>query len=116
MAVLLLTLPLAAGTEVHGKPLRGLTPVPLARLVSSPGSYAGKTVRTGGRVSSVAANGAFTLEEGGKTLRVTWKDGAVALPGTAVGAAAAVEGVFSGVGEAPFLEATGAELTRSGGR
>ncbi len=102
-------LPARAEVEVYGRPLRGLTPVPIARLVDAPAAWDGKTVRTEGTISSVSG-GTVTLEEGGKSLRVVARDGAFALPAGAVGSRAAVEGVFMATG--PRLEATGLERRR----
>ena len=106
-------LPARAEVEIYGRPLRGLTPVPLARLVDAPAAYDGRTVRTEGTIAAVSG-GTVTLEEGGKSLRVVAKDRAFALPANAVGSRAAVEGAFTAAG--PRLEATGLERRRGGGR
>ena len=101
----------APGAELYGRPLRGLTPVPIAELQRRAPEYDGKTVRVRGEVR--LEEGAFRLAEGAAALRVTMRDG-TALPPDAKGASAAAEGTFraKGPGGDPTLEATGLELTR----
>ena len=102
----------APGAELYGRPLRGLTPVPIAQLQRKASDYDGRTVRVRGEVRS--ERGAFRLVEGDASLRVTMRDADSALPSDANGASATAEGVFraKGPGGAPGLEATGLELTR----
>lgn len=101
----------AAGAELYGRPLRGLTPVPIAELHRKAAEFDGKTVRVRGEV--LGGGEAFVLGEGAASLPVTMRDG-TALPKDAGGASAAAEGVFRAKGRdgAPSLEATGLELTR----
>ncbi len=112
-ALLLAGLTLSApGAELFGKPLRGLTPVPIATLHREAAGYDGKTVRVRGEVRS--GEGALYLTEGDASLRLTMRDPGTALPKDAGGASATAEGVFraKGAGGAPALEATGVELAR----
>ncbi|MHB8798203.1 MAG: hypothetical protein ACYDBY_07035 [Thermoanaerobaculia bacterium] len=102
----------APGAELYGRPLRGLTPVPIAELQRKAADYDGRTIRVRGEARS--ERGAFHLVEGDASLRVTLRDADSALPSDATGAAATAEGVFraKGPGGMPGLEATGLELTR----
>lgn len=102
----------APGAELYGRPLRGLTPVPIAELHRKAADFDGKTVRVRGEVRS--EKGAFRLVQGDAALRVTMRDADSALPSDATGAAATAEGVFRAKGPdgAPALEATGLELAR----
>lgn len=102
----------APGAELYGRPLRGLTPIPIAELHRKAADFDGRTVRVRGEVRS--EKGAFRLVEGDATLRVTMREADSALPSDATGASATAEGVFraKGPGGAPGLEATGLELTR----
>lgn len=112
-ALLLAGLSLSApGAELYGRPLRGLTPVPIAELHRKAAEFDGRTVRVRGEVRS--EKGVFHLADGGAVLRVTLRDADSALPSDADGASAAAEGVFraKGPGGEPGLEATGLELTR----
>ena len=52
----------APGAELYGRPLRGLTPVPIAELQRKAADYDGRTVRVKGEVRS--ERGAFRLVEG----------------------------------------------------
>jgi hypothetical protein len=102
----------AFGAELYGKPLRGLTPVPLVELIQKAAGYDGKTVQVRGTVRS--EDGAFLLTEGAALLRVTMSGSGATLPSNAAGASATAEGLFraKGTGGRPVLEATGLELTR----
>jgi hypothetical protein len=101
----------APGAELYGRPLRGLSAVPLAELAKKAPEYDGKTVRVRGALD--VAGGAFRLTEGAASLRLTMRDGSV-LPPDASGSSATAEGTFraKGDGGEPALEATGVELTR----
>lgn len=114
LAVLLLSglaLP-ARAAELHGKPLRGLTPVAIAELNRKAAGFDGKTIQVRGTVH--AENGAFSLTDGTASLRITMREPGATLPSDATGATATAEGVFraKGAGGGPTLEATGLELTR----
>ena len=114
LAALLLTglATTALGAELYGRPLRGLTPVPIPELTRKAAEYDGKTVRVRGELRS--EKGAFRIVEGPAALRVTMRDPEATLPGDANGAAATAEGLFRAKGAAgePALAATGLELTR----
>lgn len=102
----------APGAELYGRPLRGLTPVPIAELRDKAAAFDGKTVRVRGEARS--EKGVFHLKDGNAAIRVTMRDADSALPTDVNGATATAEGVFhaKGPGGAPGLEATGLELTR----
>lgn len=101
----------APGAELYGRPLRGLTAVPIAELHEKAAAFDGKTICVRGDVQ--AADGVFRLTEGAAAVPVTMKDG-TPLPADATGASAVAEGTFraKGAGGGPALEATGLELTR----
>jgi hypothetical protein len=102
----------ARAAELYGRPLRGLTAVPIADLARKAPEYDGKTIRARGQVRS--EGGAFALADGGASIRVVLRDAGAALPGDASGASATAEGTFraKGPGGGPTLEASGVELTR----
>ncbi len=102
----------APGAELYGKPLRGLTPVPIAELHRKASEFDGRTIQVRGTVRS--EDGALSLTEGPASLRVTMSGAGVAVPSNASGASATAEGVFRarGTGGGPALEATGLELKR----
>ena len=111
-AVLVAALALpAAGAELYGRPLRGLSTVPISELARNGAAYEGKTIRVRGAVA--VAEKAFRLTEGEASVAVTMRDGS-ALPPDASGASATAEGTFraKGAGGGPTLEATGVELSR----
>ena len=111
-AVLLAALALpAAAAALYGRPLRGLSPVPIAELARNGAAYDGKTIRVRGAVAVV--ENVFRLTESGASIAVTMRDGS-ALPADAAGASATAEGTFraKGVAGGPALEATGLELAR----
>ncbi len=101
----------AAGAELYGRPLRGLSAVPIAELAKNGAAYEGKTIRVRG-TAAVAGN-VFRLTEAGASVAVTMRDGSALTPDTS-GAAATAEGTFraKGAGGEPTLEATGFELAR----
>ena len=90
------SLPLLAGSETFGKPFADAPKVALSDLVKKPEAYAGKTVRTEGRIAAVCANKGcwMTLNENGKSVRVTFKDYGFFVPKDIAGATASIEGVF----------------------
>jgi hypothetical protein len=97
---LALSLPLAAassGVEKFGKPLSDAPKVALAEIVKNPGAFAGKTVKTEGKVSAVCQEKGcwMTFNEDGKSVRVRFKDYAFFVPKDCAGATAVVEGVFA---------------------
>ena len=102
----------ARAAELYGRPLRGLTAVPIAELQKKAAEYDGKTIRVRGQVR--AEGGAFHLAEGAASIRVALREPGASLPGDAGGATATAEGTFraKGPGGGPALEATGVELTR----
>lgn len=101
----------AVGAELYGRPLRGLSAVPIAELAKNGAAYDGKTIRVKG--TAAVAAGVFRVTAEGAAVVVAMRDGS-ALPPDASGAAATAEGTFraKGPGGEPALEATGVELAR----
>jgi hypothetical protein len=85
-----------ADVQKFGKPIGDAPVVALAELVKNPDVWAGKRVRTEGKVSAVcAAKGCWmTLAEAGTSVRVTFKDYGFFVPPTSAGATAILEGTF----------------------
>jgi hypothetical protein len=96
---------LASGSDLYGKPLRGLSPVPLAEIAKSPERYRGKTIRVTG-TSSAASASEMTLSEGGASLVV--KADGFSLPARLDGARVTAEGRL----QEGALAATGVEVSR----
>lgn len=97
---------LASETELYGKPLRGLTAVPLAELKANPDRHRDKTIRVAG-TAAAASPGEVTLSEGGASLPVR-TDGSFTLPEKLAGAKVIAEGKLKG----GALVATGLEVSR----
>jgi hypothetical protein len=112
LLVLAAAVPTVRAAELYGRPLRGLTAVPIAELAKRAAEFDGKTIRVRGQVR--AEDGAFRLAEGDAAVRVVLRDRGGALPGDASGATATAEGTFRAKGAAgdPALEATGVEIAR----
>jgi hypothetical protein len=94
------------GNELYGKPLRGLSAVPLAEVKAQSARYAGKAIRVGGTGGASAAN-EVTLSEGGASLLVR-TDGSFSLPATLDGAQVTAEGKLK---DGAFV-ASGVEVKR----
>ena len=82
----------AAETGAFGKPLAGLTPTPLADVLKSP--VAGKTVRLEGTIGAVCKNKGcwLTLNEGEKSVHVTFEGYSYFVPKDVVGKKVVLEG------------------------
>ena len=83
--------------EKFGAPLAGASAVPLADVQKNPDAFAGKTIRTEGKVSAVCAKKGcwMSLGEGARAVRVTFKDYGFFVPKDSAGATATVEGVLT---------------------
>ncbi|MEO6325199.1 MAG: DUF4920 domain-containing protein [Thermoanaerobaculia bacterium] len=89
----------APGVQRFGKPLTAestATAVTIAQLVAAPDTYAGKTIRTEGRVATVCTQKGcwMTLGESGKPIRVTFENYGFFVPKNSAGTMATLEGVF----------------------
>lgn len=99
---------LASPAEIYGKPLRGLSAVPIPALLASPDRYAGKSVRVAGTGRKGA--GGLEVAEGEAALKVVPEG--FALPDSALGARWTVEGKVRADGGPPLLTASGIEVSR----
>lgn len=110
LAVTALTVLLAASrADVYGKPLKGLTPVPIASVLGEPARYAARAVRIEG--SADVKNGNLKLAEGKDALSIETEGFTV--PQNVAGARVAAEGRVRIVeGAPPVFVATGLEVTR----
>jgi len=95
----------AAGSELYGKPLRGLTAVPISEVKRSPERWSGKTIRVAGTAAG-GSSAEVTLSEGGASLAVR-ADG-FSLPEKLGGARVVAEGKLRD----GALVATGVEVSR----
>ena len=82
----------AAETGAFGKPLAGLAPTPLADVLKAPVS--GKIVRLEGSIAAVCKNKGcwLTLNEGEKSVHVTFEGYSYFVPKDVVGKKVALEG------------------------
>jgi hypothetical protein len=96
---------LAAGSDLYGKPLRGLSAVPLAEIAKAPERYRGKTIRVAGTAGEATSSQA-TLSEGAASLVV--KADGFSLPARLEGAHVTAEGKL----QDGALVATGVEVSR----
>lgn len=112
-AVLFSAFPLTAGgpapAELYGKPLRGLSAVPLADVAGAPEKFAGRAIRVAGAAEAGSASG-VTISEGSASLRLE-TDGTFSLPGKLSGALVTAEGKLR-TGASPVFVATGVEVKR----
>ena len=100
----------AAGAELYGKPLRGLTRVPLATLVADPSPYFAKPLRVGGE--GKGAKGPVVLAEDSARLPLQ-TDGSFTLPEGIEGAQLTAEGrLRRGEKDTLVFVATGVEVRR----
>jgi hypothetical protein len=95
-----------SGAELYGKPLRGLSPVPIEELARDAGRYRAKPVRVVG-VASAGDTEKVTLSEGKASLLVR-TDGSFTLPANLAGVRVTAEGKLKG----SELVATGVEVDR----
>lgn len=107
----LLALAAVAGTvELYGRPLRGLSAVPVSTVLSSPERYADRSVRVAGTGRRGA--GGLEIVEGDAALQV--QPSGFSLPDSATGARWTAEGKvrLPGKGSPPVLLASGVEVER----
>ena len=110
LAFLTLAAALPAGAaDLYGKPLRGLSPVPVREVVQDPARYATKAARVEG--SNAGAAGSPALKDGDAVLPIV-SDGSFKFPADLAGGFLAAEGrARTGSSGAVFV-ATGVEVRR----
>jgi hypothetical protein len=99
----------ARGADLYGRPLRGLTTIPVADVVAAPGKYAAKAVRVEGKNAGEAGKPA--LKDGDAVLPIL-TDGSFSLPDDLAGRALAAEGRARSLDGRAVFVATGVEVRR----
>jgi hypothetical protein len=97
----------ARGADLYGRPLRGLTAVPVAAVVAAPEKYAAKAVRVEGKNEGPAGKPA--LKDGDAVLPVV-SDGSFKLPQDLAGGFLAAEGRARAAETGAVFVATGVEV------
>jgi hypothetical protein len=108
LVVVLAPAALAAGSELYGKPLRGLSAVSVAAVVERPDDYAGKTIRVSG--ANKGEKGRPALAEKDAVLPLE-TDG-FSLPEDLAGARLTAEGRVTKGDKGAVFVATGVEVRR----
>jgi hypothetical protein len=84
-------------------------PTPIAGLLTSPQSHAGKTVRVDGVVTQVCQSMGCWIEiaepAGGRGVRFKAKDGVIVFPKESVGRKVSAQGTFEEIATSPVREA-----------
>ena len=113
LAVLLGALLAGAGAllaaDVYGKPLRGLSAVPVRDVVEHFERYAGRDIRVAGL--NAGKEGKPALKDGDAVLSIV-SDGSFELPAKLVGTRLAAEGRVKKDGSSVVFAATGLEVRR----
>ena len=97
------------GADLYGKPLRGLSAVPVRDVVANPGRYADRDVRVAGE--NAGSDGKPAFRDGEAVLPIV-TDGSFRLPEGLVGARLAAEGRVKQTGGSVVFVASGVEVTR----
>lgn len=95
--------------DVYGKPLRGLTAVPVRDAVSDPDRFAGRDVRVAG--ANAGPDGKPALKEGDALLPIL-TDGSFELPAKLGGARLVAEGRITRRDGSVVFVASGVEIRR----
>ena len=103
----------ASAADLYGKPLRGLSAVPVREVVKEPARFAGKAVRVEGL--NAGETGSPALKDGDAVLPVV-SDGSFKLPGNLAGGFLAAEGRTRSEGSGAVFVATGVEVRREASR
>jgi hypothetical protein len=103
----------ARAADLYGKPLRGLSAVPVREVVRDPARYATKAARVEGPNSGAA--GSPALKDGDAVLRIV-SDGSFNLPRDLAGGFLAAEGRAQAEGSGAVFVATGVEVRREASR
>ncbi len=98
-----------SGAEVFGKPLRGLTPVPVRTAVTEPDRFAGLDIRVTG--PNAGPEGRPELKDGEAVLPIL-TNGSYTLPEKLDGATLTAEGTLKREKGTIVFVATGVEVTR----
>ena len=101
----------ASAADLYGKPLRGLSPVPVSAIVKDPARYSAKAVRVEGLNAGSAGQPA--LKDGDAVLPVV-SDGSFKLPQDLAGGFLAAEGRARAAETGAVFVATGVEVRREG--
>lgn len=101
----------ASAADLYGKPLRGLSPVPVSAIVKDPSRYSAKAVRVEGLNAGSAGQPA--LKDGDAVLPVV-SDGSFKLPQDLAGGFLAAEGRARAAQTGAVFVATGVEVRREG--
>ncbi|MFI5118871.1 MAG: hypothetical protein ACHQM4_00575 [Thermoanaerobaculia bacterium] len=101
----------ASAADLYGKPLRGLSPVPVAAIVKDPARYSAKAVRVEGL--NAGAAGRPALKEGDAVLPVV-SDGTFKVPQDLAGGFLAAEGRARAAETGAVFVATGVEVRHEG--
>jgi hypothetical protein len=104
----LATLP-ARAADLYGKPLRGLSAVPMRDVVKDPGRFSAKATRVEGLNAGEA--GSPALKDGDAVLPIV-SDGSFKLPGNLAGGFLAAEGRARAADSGAVFVATGVEVRR----
>ena len=96
----------AAGNELYGKPLRGLSAAPIPEVSKAPARFSGRAIRVVG-TGGAGTPSEVTLSEDGASL-VVRTDGSFSLPAKLDGARVTAEGKLQG----GALVASGVEVSR----
>ncbi len=108
LAALLLAAALHAA-EIWGKPLKGLSAVPVREVVAHPERYADRDIRVAG--TNAGAEGKPALKDGDALLPIL-TDGSFQIPAKLAGAHLAAEGRPRRDGDRVVFVATGVEVRR----
>jgi hypothetical protein len=114
LAILVMTaaLPVRAA-DLYGKPLRGLSAVPVRQVVKDPGRHAAKAIRVEGL--NAGAAGRPALKDGDAVLPIV-SDGSFEFPGELAGGSLAAEGHARAGSSGAVFVATGVEVRREASR
>ena len=99
----------ARAADLYGKPLRGLSPVPVREVVQDPARYATKAARVEG--SNAGAAGSPALKDGNAVLPIV-SDGSFKFPADLAGGFLAAEGRARAGSSGAVFVATGVEVRR----
>jgi hypothetical protein len=97
----------ASAADLYGKPLRGLSPVPVSAIVKDPARYSAKPVRVEG--ANAGGAGRPALKDGDAVLPVV-SDGSFRLPRDLAGGFLAAEGRARAAETGAVFVATGVEV------
>lgn len=103
----------ARAADLYGKPLRGLSAVPIREVVLHPARYAAKATRVEG--PNAGEPGSPALKDGDAVLPIV-TNGSFNFPSDMAGGFLAAEGRARGEGKGAVFVATGVEVRREASR